>query len=227
VDAIDAGITEMLIGLRTPVLDAVSRFLVSSDVRMGLLALLLFYTWLAPNGSPAGREERVVRDCAGIVLAMIACFIARHMFPQHPRPRLIMPLDFPPLGDDAPHLMHVKAFPSDTACLAAAVTVAIFLASRHLGWYAVAWTLLGICFPRAYVGYHYISDLLAGLIIGGTVVWAATSARLLPVGRIAHMLRDWRETHPALAMSALALVAYQIGAMFPLLQMLGAKLRVW
>jgi undecaprenyl-diphosphatase len=226
-DAIDLSITGLLIGLRSPALDAVSRFLIESDLRIGVLATLLFYTWVAPNGSWVGREERVARACAGIVLAMVMCFVARHVFAQHPRPRLILPLDFPPVGANAEHLVDTKAFPSDTACLAAAVTVTIFLVSRRLGWFAVAWSLLVVCFPRAYIGYHYVSDLMAGAIIGGTFAWAASFPRLLPLGALPRMLRDWHRKHPALAVVALALVAHQIGAMFPLLQRVGGALRVW
>jgi undecaprenyl-diphosphatase len=226
-DAIDLRVTELLIELRSPALDALTRFLIQSDLRIGVLAALLFYTWLSPSGNAVGREERVLRDCAGIVLAMIACFIARHVFAQHPRPRMMLPLDFPPLGPGAPDLVDIKAFPSDTACLAAALSVTIFLVSRRLGWFAVAWTLLAVCFPRAYVGYHFVSDMLAGALIGACLAWAATSTRLLPLGGLPRTLRDWHERHRAVAVLALALIAHQIGAMFPLLQMLGVSLRTW
>ena len=194
---------------------------------MGVSAVLLLYTWLAPRGSWAGREERVLRDCAGVVLAMVACFVARHTLPQHPRPRLALPLDFPSIGTDAPHLMHIKAFPSDTACLAAALTVTIFLASKRLGWYAAAWSVFAICFTRAYVGYHYLSDLVVGATIGAIVPLMATSPRFLPLGSSPRVISEWQQKNPALAVVVLALVAHQIGGMFPLLQLLGAKLRVW
>jgi undecaprenyl-diphosphatase len=222
--ATDIGILEILTRHRTPTLDTLSHFLLASDLRIGVLAVLLLYTWLAPAGAWLGKEQRVARDCAGIVLAMFVCFVVRHVLPSEPRPRLVLALDFPPLGE-LPHLLDFRAFPSDTACLAGAITMTVFLASRRLGWCAAAWTLFGVCLPRVYFGYHYASDLLAGFVVGATVAWTANHPRLLPLGPVPRVLRDWHEKHQALGALVLVLVAHQIGTMFPLLQLIGAHLR--
>lgn len=218
--AFDVKLLELLVAARTPELDTLSHFLLGSDVRIGVLAVLLLYTWLGSDGTFHGRELRILKGCTAIVLAMVACFIARHLVPLQPRPRLALPFDFPPLGDLG-SLADYRSFPSDTSCLAAAITVVVFLASRRLGWAAVAWTLLAVGLPRMYYGYHYFSDIAAGLLLGGLVAWAVMR---VPVGgeRLPRLLNASHEMNPPLFTLGLVLVAHQIGTMFPVLQMLGA-----
>ncbi len=220
----DRSVMETMVLLRTPALDQVTHFLLGSDLRIGVLAVLLFYLWLKPSGTPAGNEEHILKSLAAIVLAMVACFIARHLAPLQPRPRLSMAqLGFPPL-DGLGHLVDIRSFPSDTATLAAALTMVIVLASRRLGSVAIAWALLAVSFPRLYVGYHYLSDIVAGLLLGGTVAWLVMSSRwTLP--RATAAVRARLAAQPAMAMLLLALVAHQVGTMFPALQLIGGSAR--
>src|SRR5919108_2682743 len=97
--SLDLGVMRAVLELRSPWLDALMHFLLSSDIRIGLLAVLLFYAWITPHGTTRGNEAYVVKSLAAIVLAMVGCFLARHAFYQQPRPRLVFTeLDFPPLN---------------------------------------------------------------------------------------------------------------------------------
>src|SRR5919197_1364851 len=148
--SLDLWVMRAVLELRSPYLDGLMHFLLSTDIRIGLLAVLLFYAWITPHGTTRGNESYVVRSLAAIVLAMMACFLARHAFHQQPRPRLVSPdLDFPPLNGLG-SLVDFRSFPSDTTCLAAAMAMAIFWRSRRLGAVAIAWTVAGVGFPRIY-----------------------------------------------------------------------------
>ncbi|WP_020100084.1 phosphatase PAP2 family protein [Mycobacterium sp. 360MFTsu5.1] len=59
-------------------------------------------------------------------------------------------------------------FPSIHAVIAAAVAAGLWLANRYLGMVAAAAAVL-MAFARVYVGAHYPSDVLAGLVLGGVV----------------------------------------------------------
>lgn len=60
------------------------------------------------------------------------------------------------------------SFPSDHATLAGAALAGLFLVDRRLGWAATAAGLL-LCADRVYIGAHYPSDVVAGLVLGAAV----------------------------------------------------------
>ena len=68
------------------------------------------------------------------------------------------------------------SFPSDHATTVGAVAVGLLLVERRLGLIAMV-ASVAMAFTRVYVGAHYPLDVLAGLVLGGTV--AFTGARLL------------------------------------------------
>ena len=74
------------------------------------------------------------------------------------------------------------SFPSGHVANAATISVALaILLQRRWVWFAGAvWTLLMI-FSRTYLGVHWLSDTVGGLLLGGAVavfVWAPLAARL-------------------------------------------------
>ena len=60
------------------------------------------------------------------------------------------------------------SFPSDHATLAGAAIAGLFLVDRRLGWTATVAGLL-LCVDRVYIGAHYPTDVLAGLVLGAAV----------------------------------------------------------
>lgn len=85
------------------------------------------------------------------------------------------------------------AFPSDHAAFYFAMALGIFLACRAAGVAALAWAVLVVFGVRIAVGMHWLSDILVGAAIGGTVLLAAQwlAARLR--GRIDDALLRWSE----------------------------------
>ena len=221
----DLWMSTYFLTLRSPTLDGLTHFVLASELRIGVLAALLFYLWMVPEGTARLNVAFITRSIAGIVFAMVGVFIARHLAPPQSRPRLgLTMLDFPPL-DGLGHLADFHSFPSDTATLAAAITAIIFIGSRHLGWLALAWTLFAVSFPRIYVGYHYFSDIVAGLLLGASVALLVAKVPFAGLSRWSGWVQQRYQTHPAAIVLVLALLANQIGEMFPVLQYLGAASR--
>lgn len=219
--SLDLWVMRAVLELRSPWLDNLMHFLLSTDIRIGLLAVLLFYAWITPHGTTRGNEAYVVRSLAAIVLAMVACFLARHLLHQQPRPRLVFTeLDFAPLNGLG-SLVDYRSFPSDTACLAAAIAMVIFWRSRRLGAAAFAWTVAGVAFPRIYIGYHYLSDVVFGMALGAAVALATLNWRSW-IEQPVQWLRSMQARSEAGVMVLAGLIVYQIGTMFPLLQFMGS-----
>lgn len=67
-----------------------------------------------------------------------------------------------------------SSFPSDHAILFFALSTCILLISKKAGALAYIYTLLIICFPRIYFGYHFPTDILGGAVIGIAVTLIAS-----------------------------------------------------
>ena len=65
------------------------------------------------------------------------------------------------------------AFPSDHATMAGAVAVGLLLTNRRWSVPACAAAVL-MAFTRVYVGAHYVTDVVAGLALGGVVAFAGS-----------------------------------------------------
>jgi membrane-associated phospholipid phosphatase len=82
------------------------------------------------------------------------------------------------------------SFPSDHACVSAAVVAGLFFVDRGLGWVAAGAALL-MAFARVYVGAHWPLDVVAGLAVGATV---SLLAILLLRGLVERLVRWARGT---------------------------------
>jgi undecaprenyl-diphosphatase len=59
-----------------------------------------------------------------------------------------------------------SSFPSDHAALFFAISFSIYFLHKRLGLLAIGYTVLCICFPRLLLGLHFLTDLIAGALIG-------------------------------------------------------------
>jgi undecaprenyl-diphosphatase len=193
--------------------DWAMRLLIEVDLlRMGPLVALLLFVWVVPNGRADARPEIVLRSMAGIFVATFLSRILQNSLPAQPRPRLgAEDLPFPDLG----HLTFLSdwsSFPSDTATLVFAIVAAIWMVSWRLAVVAAIWGTLLACFPRLYLGYHYLSDLLAGALLGTLAMAAVQWPPLLR--RPASLARRWTERYPAIALVMLLILGYELLSSF-------------
>lgn len=151
-----------------------------------LSALTLILLWFAGDqddelepGSPLFEHRRLV--LLVVLSAVLSFVLARPIAAAaaRPRPLVFFPLETPidaaawqsivnALGADG-------AFPSDHAAFWMSLTAGIFVANRRWGWGAVLATVFFSAL-RVAVGYHYPSDILAGMALGlgvfALVYWA-------------------------------------------------------
>jgi undecaprenyl-diphosphatase len=140
---------------------------------VGLLLALWFW--------PGSRAERDVRQWACIAAtgaSALALGINQVIIHLWDRPR--------PFADHPAVLLlppsHDPSFPSDHAAFVFAIAVAVYLSHRRAGLVALMIaTLVG--FARVYVGEHYVSDVLAGAVIGALAAGGVQLLRpyLLPI----------------------------------------------
>ncbi len=179
---------------RNGVLDKLVFDITDSSLLKGGI-FLAFYWWLWFDRKGARRREVVVALIAAIVTA-IASRGLQVALPFHQRPLHTPGIGVHlPLGVDPQSLNTFSSFPSDHAMLFFALSVPIWALSRWLGAAAMLWTMLVICLPRIYLGYHYPSDVVAGAVLG--IVFMLILRPLLGRTRLADRVVDFSMARPA------------------------------
>lgn len=127
--------------------------------------------WIWFSKDSGDRERKAIFN--GFLGAFAAVLLTRNLqnfTPYRPRPAMEPTLDFVlPAGAYA---NYGSSFPSDTAGLAFALVLGIWLASRRSGYFVLFWSVVVVCFPRLYGGFHYPSDMIAGGLIGLACTYA-------------------------------------------------------
>jgi len=105
-----------------------------------------------------------------------------------------------------------SSLPSDHAAMFTAFSVGLFFVSRRAGVFALLYTATVILLPRLYLGLHYLTDLLAGALLGAACAWACRKTAV--VSYTAEPLYAVSRARPGVAMAAIFVVTWQIAAMF-------------
>ncbi|WP_025596419.1 phosphatase PAP2 family protein [Burkholderia sp. WSM2230] len=161
-----------------------------------LLIPLLWWIWFQAGERSTWRREMVIATVLSGLLALFAGRALTHWLPFRVRPVYSSELNLhfvTSVSKDA-LLTSWSSFPSDHAMLWMAIATGIFLVWRRIGLLALAYTVLFICVPRAYLGFHYPTDLLVGAAIGIVITYAMTRDAIR--ARSAAVLLRWIERYP-------------------------------
>lgn len=179
----------------------------------GVLCTVLWWVWSKQDQAQAGRRNQAIALLASCVVSMLAARALAMTLPFRARPMHEATLAFVlPLGLKPTLLETWSSFPSDHAALFFALATGLLFISRPAGCFALIYTTLFIALPRAYLGLHYPTDLLAGAALG---IGIATLGNLYvsntaPVRRVAR----WATSYPGAFYPIFFLVTFQIADMF-------------
>lgn len=148
----------------------ISQIIENNLIKGAVLVSILWFFWFQKSNQLIINRGRIL---IGIVASMVAVVVSRILtlfLPFSARPfanpnlHFVRPYNMSPEG-----LETWSSFPSDHAILFFSLSTCIFLISKKAGVFSYIYTLLVICFPRVYFGYHYPSDIVGGAIIGVAV----------------------------------------------------------
>lgn len=187
-----------------------SPFLGNALVKGAVPAAVFWYLWFRDDRQPAKHAPLV----ATLLTAVIAIAVGRllaNVMPFRPRP-LATPEVMGEGVRASAFLDEWSSMPSDHAVMFFALAGCIFLISRREGIALFLHAALFVCASRVLFGLHFLSDVVAGAILGMVIAFA-----LMPV--LARLVqkqgerRDWN-IRPQVEYPLLFLVTFQFATMF-------------
>lgn len=145
-------------------------FVVQSAIRHGVLGgfwygMALFVFWVRGKSSGQDRvQRRILTTLVGSLIAILFSVLAEHAVDHMP------PSRHPDLAGLFPNYMetnpNLNSFPSQSATVYTCIAAGIYSLNRPAG--IVLWGALAllVALPRMYIGGHYLSDVIAGVILG-------------------------------------------------------------
>lgn len=172
----------------------------------GIFMAYLWYAWFRGSETTPERRASIVISIGGAVAAAAVSRGIREVMAL-PDDRLLSSINIDPAALDI-----WRSFPSDHATLFFALSAGIWLQSRFAGCIAFLWSLLVICLPRVYLGYHSLPDIIGGAVLGVAVMAGthATARSALWPRRVV----TWAHVYRAVFYSLAFLVTYEIAALF-------------
>ena len=147
-------------------------FLSASNVTKGYLIFpLIWWVWFRQSADRPADRAVIGTILVACIIAVAVSQLAQYL-PNRTRPLFDLSLHLRhPEGLHEEHYNQWSSFPSDHATLFFSIAVGFFFISPLLGWYALAHALFIVSFPRVYIGLHYLSDVLAGAVLGGGLAY--------------------------------------------------------
>jgi undecaprenyl-diphosphatase len=173
---------------------------------------LAVYWWLWFDRKGQWRRDVVIAMVAAVITAVLSRLLQVGL-PFHHRPLHSPGIGIHlPLTVDPETLNTFSSFPSDHAMLFFALSIPLWNRSRWLGAAAMLWTVLVICLPRVYLGYHHPSDVLGGAVLGVffMLVLSALVARTSFPNRAVH----FANFHPAAFYPLAFVVSFELATLF-------------
>ena len=181
-----------------------------------VLTTVLWWIWFAHGDSEAGKRKReiVIATVLAGLMALVVGRLLAHYLPFRVRPLhdSNVHLHFPESAYTESTLRFWSSFPSDHAMMWGAIATGIFLVYRTIGVLALLYTICFILLPRVYLGLHYPTYVIAGLLLG--IVLAYLMTRDAVRVRVAAPVLRLTERFPAPAYAFAFILCFQMITQF-------------
>jgi undecaprenyl-diphosphatase len=200
VNAFDFDFLKIVFALvhRWPALDPVLMYLVNDDfLKGGIIMAIFWWLWFGDIKPDQQKREYLlfafVSSSAALLLGRFLALCIPYRIRPMQNPLFTSTFSFPYTAPaDIPRSWN--SVPSDHAILFFCLAASLCMVSRRAGVFAVLYTAFVICLPRIYAGYHYPSDLVAGLLVGTSIALTAKIDRVRKVATSPAF--RWLDWHP-------------------------------
>ncbi|MBB4380710.1 phosphatase PAP2 family protein [Bradyrhizobium sp. SBR1B] len=199
---------------RSSSFDACVSFLADLPLFKGaVLTSVLWLVWFQPDRDKQLRRALVVSTLLGTIASLVLAKVIRSVLPFRLRPIHDATSGFIlPYHVSSETLWNWSSFPSDTAAMAFALAGGILMIRREWGYIAALYSLVVICIPRIYLGYHYPSDVAAGALLGGLSAFVMS---WYPIrSPLSRPILSWSQCSPGTFYCAFFVLTYEVATVF-------------
>jgi membrane-associated phospholipid phosphatase len=140
----------------------------------GFFFAIYWALWFRTGPDQERRRRSIIMIVIGAILAIVITRTVAFIAPFRIRPMYDPTLTHPAYSLPATiNFENWSSFPSDTAAYFSALAFGIAYLVRAMALPISLYTVGWVCLPRIYLGVHYPSDILAGILIGITTVWVS------------------------------------------------------
>lgn len=178
-----------------------------------MLIALFWWAWGRFGKSQSEQREILLFGLVDSFLAVLVARVLAAALPFRERPMRVASLHWQlPHGIDQQALVHWSSFPSDHATLAFCLAGILWQVSKPLGSIAALQAFFAVGPARIYCGIHYLTDVLAGAVLGIGIAFLAriTFLRL----KVARPATRWLEKHPSSFYAVLFIWTFEMAEMY-------------
>lgn len=149
-----------------------------------ILVSILLYLWFYPQNKENGKRVFIFITFVSAVISFFVGKVLSILLPLRQRPLFIEELEFtlPYAAKKLKAFEYWTSMPSDHAVLFFSLVTGIFFVSCKAGYLSAAYAFFVICLPRIYIGFHYPTDILVGMMIG--IIVTVILLKLNPIQNI-------------------------------------------
>lgn len=182
-------------------------------IKGGVIMALVWWGWFKNNGKNQDRREAILAAMLSGFMAIVAGRLVASALPFRLRPLHDASIHFVlPYGASPNELKLWSSFPSQHTLFFTALGVGMMYISWIAGAFIILHMLVFIALPRVYLGFHFPSDILGGLVIG-TVVAILMNIRAVRHAYASRVLA-WHDRHPSAFYAMFFIVTLQLSSMF-------------
>lgn len=199
---------------KSKLFDNLMIFIVDNNILKGVfMVAILYFLWFQKSDRLDQDRRGVITTIASTLIAIAVGRLLVVTLPFRVRPILSPAVHFiQPYAFKGMELGDMSSFPSDHAVMFSALATGVYLVNKRVGIFTSIYVLAVILFPRLYLGYHFPTDIIAGILLGCSITYLLSRKKISM--RISNPIMAFSVRYPGIFYALSFLFLYEMGRMF-------------